>query len=86
MKKVWGGETRPRIQIRKRGGKNTKQLRYLILYMDIELGKSVLFKPFHFETDKGIYLELSMCSLAELRKTDLYHEIKVQCFSLPVLS
>lgn len=54
--------------------------------MDIELGKSVLFKPFHFETDKGIYLELSMYSLAELRKTDLYHEIKVQCFSLPVLS
>lgn len=44
-----------------------------MLYIDIELGKSVQFMPFHFETDKEIYhLELSAYSLAELvEDTDL---------------
>lgn len=73
LKKVWGGKIGPGFSILRRGGKNTKQLRHLVLYIDIELGKSVQFTPFHFGTDKGIYhLELSVYSLAELiEDTDL---------------
>lgn len=41
--------------------------------MDIELDKSIQFKPFYFKTDRRIYLELSVCSLNELiEDTDLF--------------
>lgn len=54
--------------------------------MDIELDKSIQFKPFYFETDRWVYhLGLSVCSLDELtngrhRSVFNYFEIKVWWF------
>lgn len=70
----------------KSDGRNTKQLRYLILCLDTELDKSIQFRPSYFEIDGCIPLRIecvfTLWVTGRYRSVFNYCEIKVWwCFS-----